>query len=177
MDRGVTNYSHPETNLLKRSARHNLLQPEPDNVPLPNQLSLCNPGASVTRAEHSDRTLQIECDVLGAWPEGVFTTNTRTVTSTDPREYTFTDIATFVDATSVSFRINTSFPISIDGDSATIQGEESALIITPLNWTPSEITADEEGIDGDENPVQLLRVVSPKATRHELTTSVRVVKR
>ena len=177
IDRGVTNYSHPETNLLKRSARHNLLQPEPPSGPLPNQLSMCNPGAVVSRATNTDDELAIECDVSGAWPEGMFLTNTRTITSDGARVYLFEDSVILGDAMAVSFRINSNYPIMVDGNVACIVGEKSELVVTPINWEPREVVVEEEGIDGDENPVNLLRLVSASSKGHELVTRVEVISR
>lgn len=180
MDRGVTNYSHPETNLLKRSGRHNLLQPEPEGVPTPDQLSTCNPGALVTQARGDGRGMMLTCDVSGAWPEGLFTGNRRSVLAEGPRSYRFEDHAECVQAMALSFRLNSTFPMVVEraagaGVSVRIIGKGADLLVTPEGWTPAEVTTDEEGIDGEQRPVNLLRLVSAKAREHRLTTRIEVM--
>ena len=175
IDRGVTHYSHPETNLLKRSARHNVLQPEPAGTRLPDQLRHCDPGARMLHAEARGAGMSLSCDVTGAWPEGIFTRHIRSVTAESPRCFVFTDEVELAEEMSVSFRVNTNHPITVEGASARIEGQGAALIVTPADWSPEEVAADEEGIDGEERPVNLLRLVTPRAKTHLITTRVEVV--
>jgi hypothetical protein len=77
----------------------------------------------------------------------------------------------------VSFRINSNYPIMVDGNEARIVGKKSELVVTPINWEPREVIVEEEGIDGDENPVNLLRLVSASSKGHELVTRVEVIPR
>ncbi len=175
VDRGVTNYAHPETNLLKRSGRHNLLQPEPPGKVLPDQLSSCDPGARIVHAEVSDGLLSLACEVTGAWPEGLFQRNTRTVEAESHRVFVFRDRVACPEPTPVSFRLNTTLPVVAEDSGVRIVGKCADLVVAAVDWTPAETTVEEDGIDGAERPVTLVRLVSQASHEHALTTRVEVV--
>lgn len=69
------------TNLLKTSARHNLLQPEPASGPLPDQKRNADPGARYTECEYADGKLALKCDVTDAWASDNVQKNVRAVIS------------------------------------------------------------------------------------------------
>jgi hypothetical protein len=174
MDRGITNYDHPETRLLTMAARHNLLYPE-----VPGRLFVQQPrdrqgGVLVSAVEHEGAVMYVT-DNREAWEEGLFARNVRRIFSPWPDLYLFDDDVVLKEPTGVSFRLNSRYPIEVDDGGAWVRGEAASLRIVPLNWTPAETTAAREGIDGQLHPVNLLRLVAAPAQEQRLLTIIQVV--
>ena len=174
IDRGVTVYSHPETGLLKLAARHNLLYPEPADGRLVHQLSGGEGGRLASAIEQHGAVMMVSDNRL-AWEPGVFRANLRRVFSPAADLYIFDDEVRLVEAMAVSFRLNSLAPMRQRGDSVWVSGRRASLCVTPLNWEPVEAALGPDGIDGNERPVNLMRLVAAPARSHRLLTAVQVV--
>jgi hypothetical protein len=72
----------------------------------------------------------------------------------------------------VSFRVNTPLTAAATGTGAVVTGETYALHIVPLNWCPTEVTAEAEGLDSNLTPAHLVRLVAPAADNFRLLTAL-----
>jgi hypothetical protein len=174
IDRGVTNYDHPETNLMGFASRHNLLYPERADgaeVHQPSDVA----GALLTSASERDGVVLLASDNVAAWPAGVFDTNIRRVFSPFPTLFIIDDEAVMGEPCAVSFRVNTTCSVRVVEGGFQVDGQRASLRIMPLNWTPANHSADALGIESHLRPVNQLRLLSPEATTHRLLTALEVI--
>ncbi len=177
MDRGVTTYSHPDTNLLQLSGYHNLLYPERSDGSICDQQSDNNDGtgAKLLFAEERDGVCTLAGDTTGAWKPGITTHCTRKITTASAREYLIEDEMDLTEPIAVSFRVNTQLPVEITDTGAVLRGAAADLYIEPVNWTPCERTAKPESVNAELESVNLLRLVNAAAARHRLVTKLTLV--
>ena len=173
-DRGVTNYSHPDTGLLQLPGYHNLLYPELPDGSICRQLADDNDGtgSKLVCASCENGVFDATVDATGAWQPGVVTKNTRRITSACVREYLVEDVMELEDTMAVSFRLNSRMPMEKTANGAVIRGEKADLYVEPVDWTPAEITIAPASVDGDLESVNLLRLVAAPGSAFHLKTKL-----
>ena len=173
-DRGVTGYSHPDTNLLQLPGYHNLLCPELPDGSICKQVADDNDGtgAKLVSADFSGGVFDALVDTTGAWPNGFITKNTRRITSSCAREYLIEDVMELFDTMAVSFRLNTRMPMEKIPTGVVVRGEKADLYVEPVDWTPENISIAPESVDGDLESVNLLRMFAAPAKAHHLKTKL-----
>ncbi|MCL5998050.1 MAG: hypothetical protein M1546_18665 [Chloroflexi bacterium] len=174
LDRGVSNYDHPEANLMGFASRHNMVYPErPDGAEVHQPTDV--PGARLVSTLNGDGVVAVTSDNAAAWPRGLFKTNLRRIFSPSATLFVFDDEVETEAPWAVSFRVHSVYPMRADGPAFWVQGERASLRIMPLNWTPVTAGMDVLGMESHLQSVNLLRLVTPTATAHRLLTAVEIV--
>ena len=174
LDRGTTPYDHPETKLIGTAGRHNVLCPEDETGAVPRRPPEAPGGKLVSALQRSGNVLAA-CDNAGDWPAGLFRCNFRRVFSPAPDLYVIDDDVRLDGEWAVSFRLNSRGRIRSRHGTWEVRGKRAVLLVTPLNWSPYDTTAREEGVDADLRPVQLLRLATEPAPSHRLLTMIQLV--
>jgi hypothetical protein len=174
MDRGVTDYDHPEVMPIIMAGRHNLLYPENDKGFIMHQPA-GGYGGELKLAEYRQGTLLLVSNQEKAWEAGLFKKNIRRVVSPEPWLYIIDDEVEMNTAWKMSFRVNTSYDACEEENGMRIDGSRSSLRILPLNWCPQRKLAGREGLDCHLKPVNLIRLETGKAIKHRLITVLEVL--
>ena len=178
LDRGVTNYSHPDTKLLQLPGYHNLAYPELADGSLLMQNGNQNGcGAKLLETTYENGVFRTATDTTGAWVGNVVEHSERRVESASAAEYILTDELTLSEALPVSFRVNTHAEAEIKGDCVILHGISADLKIEPEDWKPVEITAVPESIDEHLEKVTLVRLVHAAAKEHTFRTKLTLLKK
>lgn len=179
IDRGVTEYSHPDTGLFKLADWHNMAIPEQPDGALLSQRGDNNDGtgARLTAASYENGVFFAETDTTGAWAGELIRKSVRSVRSEKANEFLITDTLELSEALPVSFRVNTRAEAVIEGSRVILRGREDELVVEAVDWTPAEITFAPTGIDEHQESVNLLRIVHGAAERHVFTTRLTVRKK
>ena len=172
IDRGKTSYSSVESVVMAQATYHNLFYPEkPDGSPAAQRpLSQSNSVAA-----YADGVFRYSTDVTAAWEEGLFKHIERRIVSDKAEAFVIEDFAELYEAMPMSFRVNTTLPAVVEDGEVRIVGEYNDVLIQPM-WN-AEMTVQTIGVNGDGVPVNLIRLVSPSAVKHERVTKVTVVKK
>ena len=178
IDRGVTNYSHPETGTCGLASYHNLACPDKPDGSLARQVAQ-NEGETgavlVSSRIGEDGVWRMEGDTTKAWAPGIVKRSIRRVTSPNPREYLVEDEIELCEEMPVSFYLNTQMDAETGPDGAVFLGKKARLEIRPEDWIPESVCFEEKGVDGHEKPVNRLRMVHPAAKVHRFRTRLTLV--
>jgi hypothetical protein len=172
-DRGVTDYHHPEVNLIGMASRHNLVYPESTDGRLMRQ-PRDEYGGRLTSAVWEREILLACSDNREAWETDLFTCNYRRICSPTPNLILLDDELIMPNPRAVSFRINTSLPVWTGTDTAEVRGSRYNLRVTPLNWTAEETEGAEEGVDSHLVPTNVIRMETGVANTHRLITLLEI---
>ena len=178
IDRGVTNYSHPETKMLQLAPYHNLAVPVKPDGSLSSQIPQQEgeTGAVLVSSEiGADGVYRLEGDTTKAWAPGLVKRSVRRVTSPGPREYLVEDELELFEEMPVSFYLNTYLPAGTSSDGAVLLGETACLEIRAADWIPEAVRFEEKGVDGHEKPVNRLEMVHPAAKVHRFRTRLTLI--
>ena len=173
IDRGICDYGHPFTVMLKMARFHNVLTPDnPGGLPIeqPNDV----PGGHLTAAKTQDGVFWIAADNTRAWEPGIFERSVRRVVSPAGGLYVFDDEVSLTKGRSVTFNLHTKLAAAIENDAAIIRGTAWRVRIVPLNWQPTDATAKIDGIDEHLEDVTAIRFTSEVETKHRLFTAIEV---
>lgn len=170
IDRGKTSYSSVESVVMAQAGYHNVFYPEkPDGSP-----SAQKPlSQSSSTATYAAGVFSYSTDVTAAWEEGLFKHIERKITSDKAEEFVIEDRAELCEAMPMSFRVNTTLPAVIEEGGVRIVGKYNDVWIQPM-WN-AEMTVQTIGVNGEKEPVNLIRLVSPSAMVHERVTKIRVL--
>lgn len=172
IDRGKASYSSVETVVMAQAAYHNLFYPEkPDGSPSVQRTL----SQSSSVATYANGVFRYSTNVTAAWEEGLFKHIERRITSDKAEEFVIEDFAELYEAMPMSFRVNTTLPAVIEDGGVRIVGEYNEVLIQPM-WN-AEMTVQTIGVNGDGVPVNLIRLVSPVAVKHEVATKITVVEK
>lgn len=160
IDRGVTDYDHPEVSRILYASRHNLVYPEPREGEFHRQ-----PGGA--RGARLEARYEPEAPGGGlflaasrndeAWEPGLFRRNVRRLVSPAADVYLVDDEIELASAAPVSFLVNTLQQVRVADAQALIVGSHAALRVTALGWSP-RISAAEDGVDSHLRPVTVVRL-------------------
>ena len=170
IDRGKTEYSSVESVVMAQAGYHNVFYPEkPDGSPSVQKTE----SQSSSSAEYKDGVFCYYTDTTSAWEDGLFKHIERKISSEKAEEFVIEDCAELFEAMPMSFRVNTTLPVVIEKDGARIIGQYQDVWIQPM-WD-AEITVETVGVNGDKEPVNLIRLVSPSAVEHKTVTKIQVL--
>ena len=172
IDRGITYYSDPMTQILKIARLHNLAAPTDDQCQDLQQINPC-PAAVCPTGSGDGQSLHLTVDAAPAWGDSVRRV-VRTIDSPDPLHFTITDELELPAPGAVTFHLHSRFPLSVSGNTATFQAHKSALRVR-WDWAGEAVHAGEELCDGAHTPVNHLAVRAAPATRHVLLTHLEIV--
>ena len=116
-----------------------------------------------------------EVNTANCWL-GSFTKNMRSVTSTDVEHYTIHDSLEIGSEYEVCFILNTYGEITQEGNCWKIVHKGYQVTVTPVNYTPASAKFGEDGIDGELNPVNSLKLYLDEAKEQHLVTLLEVSK-
>lgn len=175
LDRGITNYSHPDTRLLQLPGYHNLAYPEcADGSLLMQHGNAADGSAKMLYSEFENGTFRASTDTTGAWDGNLVERSVRTVVSNSADCYVLTDELELAEELPVSFRVNTRAEAEIRDACVILHGVSEDLIVEPLDWTPAEITAAKTSIDEHLEPVTLVRLVHAPSHSHAFRTRLTI---
>ena len=171
-DRGMVEYSHPQTAFLKSASAHNLLIPMIQGRVYSRQLNPC--PHTITPEGHGDEnTFSARVDTTLAW-NGLFRSHIRSVESESPIRFVITDAVVFNTPTSVSFNLHSVFEIKPVTNGWLVKGEKTALAIIPC-WDYEEADVFEESVNNLYKPVNHLSIKSTPIRKGELVTEFEIV--
>ena len=176
IDRGICAYSHPAVYVLGNAYNHNLFYPEAPEGQMAYDQDSRAPGAKILRSFYENGVFDYCTDTTGAWQEGIFTSITRSVKSPDTHIYLIYDDAVMVNAIKSSFRLHTYGEITQEGNCWKIVHNGYQVTVTPVNYTPASAKFGEDGIDGELNPVNSLKLYLDEAKEQHLVTLLEVSK-
>jgi len=171
IDRGITFYGDPVTEILKIARLHNLLAPSGETGDDLEQINPCPAGVCPV-GSGDEKSLHLEIDTTAAWG-GKVSKMLRAIDSPDPLHFTITDHAELTEPTAVTFHLHSRFPLTVNGNTATFQAGKSKLLVT-WDWTGEVVSAGEELCDGHHQPVNHLAVRAGAARRHRLVTRLEI---
>jgi len=171
IDRGITFYGDPVTEILKIARLHNLLAPSGETGDDLEQINPCPAGVCPV-GSGDEKSLHLEIDTTAAWG-GKVSKMLRAIDSPDPLHFTITDHAELTEPTAVTFHLHSRFPLTVNGNTATFQAGKSRLLVT-WDWTGEVVSAGEELCDGHHQPVNHLAVRAGAARRHRLVTRLEI---
>ena len=174
MDRGVASYDNPESRLMGVASRHNLLYPErPNDTPL--EQPYYAHGGKLTCAVEDGDMIMIASDNKDAWEPGLFQKNIRRVFSPVPELFIIDDDVVLSEKMAVSFLIHSNYDIKAVNGNYWVMGKKASLCITPLNWKPTGVNIQVNGVDRNNCAVNTLSLTIGDSTSYHLTTAVKVV--
>ena len=175
MDRGITDYSDPESKHMKRAEYHNLLYPESeDGIKLAQPPGV--PGGRLGPALFRDGLALLASSQKDAWASGVFDTNIRRVVSPGPGLYVIDDEIDMPEARHMTFNVNSPhLACEAQDGSWRIEAAGVVLRVLPLNWKPVKAFAGADGVDGASRPAYRLGLTAQRAWAHRLMTLLEVL--
>lgn len=169
IDRGMIEYWHTDTLLLRRSCMHNVITPALDDGTYPDQVV---PAKNVIPFGNGDQmTLSAGIDVLPAWPEHM-AKYTRRVESLSINELSLFDEGELKENWRVALHFHSPFPFSTAGDnrSAELMTGNIHLLIH-ADWA-TELIHRQESVDLKHEPIYHLVLLSRKCTTFALKTTI-----
>ena len=171
VDRGQMAYVDPRSALMKLARYHNLAIPHSDGHPL-RQHNPC-PVASTASGSGDLRNLDCRMDLTGVWPApiGVCSRELRSLES--PEVLEVIDNLTADQPITVGFYLHSRSPWQRGADGWVTQGQRARLTVLPA-WQPVQEEAEEDFVLGTKEPAYRLRLLTPAASSHQLTTTLTV---
>ena len=172
IDRGITFYSDPMTQILKTARLHNLVTPTDEGGQDLQQINPC-PAAVCPAGDGDVNSLRLSMETTPAWGSTVRRA-ARTIESPDPLHFTISDELETPATEAATFHLHSRFPISVSGNTATFQAGLCKLLVR-WDWPGQVVSAGVELCDGAHKPVNHLAVRAAPAQRHRLVTHLEIV--
>ena len=172
IDRGITFYSDPMTEILKIARLHNLVTPTDDKGQDLEQINPC-PAAVCPTGSGDGTSLHLTTDAAPAWGPLVRRA-ARTIDSPDPLHLTIADELELARPMAATFHLHSRFGLSVAGNTATFEAAKSRLRVR-WDWPAQVVSAGEELCDGAHVPVYHLALRASSAAEHRLVTQLEIV--
>lgn len=169
LDRGTPVYTHPATEICKRTEAHNAVVPDG----LSQSVAVGAGGAVLLRADEEDGRVHIESDATGCWP-GLAVRASRRLTLVRPATLLVEDDTEWTRPTSTwqCWQAPVPWQRRDDGWMIVVDGVE--LLLQVLSTGDFEMEAAPFSLDGLLRPVHRLVIRTPRDTRSCLRTLFRV---
>lgn len=174
IDAGRPHYGSSEGAFVHYANRHNLICPEKDDGSVIHQNTRPG-GGRITYAREEDGVLLLCSDQVNAWPEGMFKTCLRRVISPWPDIFILDDWMEMNEPGKVSFRLNSLYPVNLEGNSVAIAAGKNRLRLTPLNWEPINKEIFIQGTTCHSEPVHHVKMLTAGTPEHRLLTMMEVL--
>lgn len=171
IDRGVTSYNHPDTQLMQLPEYHNMLVPQ-----LPGERLLQEPtldGAVLEQAVYENGCFETTGNITQAWNDPRIRKQTRTIRSDRPDCYTVTDVLELEEAAPAVFWLQTRAKCEAVENGVCVVGEHARVQITGVNWQP-EVSWETFGVDAELRPVCRIGLRCDSACTHMLITEIKL---
>lgn len=169
IDRGVTSYNHPDTQLMQLPEYHNMLIPQ-----LPGERLLQEPtldGAVLKKAIFENGCFETTGDITRAWDDPRIRKQTRDIRSDRPDHFIVTDVLELEEEWDAVFWLQTHAACEAAENGVCVVGEHARVTITGVNWQP-KVSWETFGVDSELRPVCRIGLRSAPARSHTLITEI-----
>lgn len=156
IDRGVCSYGESYVNVIGMASQHNLLIPERNGFVYKQNTTDPKRSGKTLEAVFSGKEFRYSVDLSQTWEENIFEKNIRSIFSDFPTTFIITDDIVCDKETLLSFKLNTYGKILQNGINYIIDCGDVKLRVEPVNWTPENVFANKNGVDGDGRIVNQL---------------------